>query len=279
MQKQPEYASLRDNVHENCRSNKREEDAFHRRNTHERGNKTSNLKDYNESEGSQLNLKSHRTWQQSNSEDETFTDFSQDDRKTSSSSAGSVSEDDADSKRPFYHSIARPPYLKPKPESSLDEPTKLKSHLDQDESSSLHENPVVEDKPKPRSVRRRNLKPPPGDEGSSKQESMPGLRTMKANDGEPRDEEEKMIDRLLMHFSNKRSPYESNRSKKPELAMPPGRVSSLPPEPLSPAEATKGPARATSLQPEMLSTAGHVHPKLPPDFDEFAARVAAFRGK
>ncbi|PON86405.1 Vacuolar protein sorting-associated protein [Trema orientale] len=273
--KQPEYASLTDNGDERRRSNKREEDALPRRNTEESGNKMSNLSDHTASEG-----KSHRGRVQSSSEDETFTDFSQDERKTSSSSAGSVSEDDADSKRPFYQRLARPPYLKPKPDQSgLDVPTKLNSHVDQVVQSNLQENQVVEDKPKPRSVRRRNLKPPPGYESSSKQEPRPGLRTINANDSDPRDEEEKMIDGLLMHFSNKRSPYESNRSKKPELALPPGRLSSLPPEPLSPAVATRAPARAASLEPEILSTAGHVHPKLPPDYDEFAARIAALRGK
>lgn len=281
LQKQPEYASVNDNVGEKYKSNKREEDAYSRRNTHERGNKMSNLKDCNaSSEGSELNLKPHRGRVQSSSEDETVTDFSQDESKTSSSSA-SVSEDDADSKKPFYYRLVPPPYLKPKPQSSLDhEPKKLNSHVGQEEASTtLHENPVVEDKPKPRSVRQRNLKPPPGYDSSSKQEPRPGLRTMKGDDKDPKDDEEKMIDGLLMHLSNKRSPYESNRSKKPELATPPGRVSSLPTEPSSPAEASKGPARATSFQPEMLSKSGHVHPKLPPDFDEFTARIAALRGK
>ncbi|XP_062089376.1 uncharacterized protein LOC133795921 isoform X2 [Humulus lupulus] len=240
--KQPEYVSTRSNVNGYHGSNRREEEAFSRRNTHERGNKMSNIKDHHTSERSELNLKSR--YVQSSSEDETFTDFSHDERKTSSSSAGSVSEDDTDGKRPFYYRLARPPYLKPKSESSLDEPTKLNSPVQQEEASTPHE-----DKPKPRSVRRRNLKPPPGHESSSRQES------------------------------DKNPPYESNKNKRPELAMPPGRVSSLPAVPSSLAQASIGPARATSFQPDMKSSAAHVHPKLPPDYDEFAARIAALRGK
>lgn len=225
---------------------------------------------------------------QSSSEDETITDFSQNELKTSSSSTGSVSEDDADSKRPFYHKLIRPPYLRPKPERSVEEPPKPNAHFDQVEANDLHDDPVEEDKPKPRSVRQRNLKPPPGyneNSGGTKQEGRRALRVM--NYGDSRDEEEKMIDGLLMHYSNKRSPHEygesntskSNRSRKPGLATPPGRVSSLPPEPTSAQVPQRGHARAVSLQPEMLSTAGHVHPKLPADYDELAARIAALRGK
>ncbi|KAM6585816.1 hypothetical protein CsatB_012818 [Cannabis sativa] len=213
----PPPIKTRSNVNEYHGSNQRKEEAFPKR--------------------SELSFKSRHSNVQSSSEEDTFTDFSQDERKTSSSSAGSVSEDDTDGKKPFFYRLARPPYLKPK----SDEPTtKLNNPVQQEEASSPHVNTaVVEDKPKPRSVRRRNLKPPPGHETSK----------------------------------------ESNMNKRPELAMPPGRVSSLPAEPSSPGEAHMGPARATSFQPDMMSSTAHVHPKLPPDYEEFAARIAALRGK
>lgn len=191
----------------------------------------SNIKDHHASERSELNLKSR--YVESSSEDETFTE-------TSPSSAANVSEDNTDGKRPLFNRLARPPYLKPKAESRLDEPTKLNSPVQQEEASSPHE-----DKPKPRSVRRRNLKPPPGHENSTRHE--------------PSDE--------------------SNKNKRAELAMPPGRVSSLPAEPSSHSQASTGPARATSFQPNMMSSAARVHPKLPLDYDELAARIAAFGGK
>lgn len=122
-----------------------------------------------------------------------------------------------------------------------------------------------EDKPKPRSVRRRTFKPPQG------------------RDADESDDEERRMDGLLMHYSNKRSPYESGQPKanpkpsshqstEPELAAnPPARASSMPPETTSATEPKYVHARANSLQ-----TAGHVHPKLP-EYDELAARFAALR--
>lgn len=293
VQNQSKYASLGNNDDESYRShNQNKEAAFARRNAQEPVNKPSNMKNYAASEETKVDLISRHSKNvsrdryklQSSSEDETITDFSKDSRKTSSSSAGS--EDDPDSIKPSYHKVIRPPYLKLKPERSLAEPPKLNGHFDQEEANNLQDDPGEENKQKPRSVRQRNLKPPPGYNGNSsgaKQETRRSLRNMNNND--PRDEEEKKIDGLLMHYSNKKSPYqhgESNTSRhnrsKTELANPPGRVSSFPLDPTSPA-ATRGPQRATSLQPETLSGANHVHPKLPADYDDLAARIAALRGK
>ena len=266
------------------------EDGFARRRDAEeqqQGNRASNARHYNAaSEASETDGGARRGMGRyygakpqlhpSSSEDEssssTVTDFSQDDRKTSSSSAGSVSEDDtvdssssSGNRRPFQGRIRPPPYLKPKPEKNRFEEER---EQEQEEDS----------KPKPRSVRRRNdrdakLPPPPGHDY---------LRRRGAS------EEEKAIDGLLLHYSNKRSPREAAaatgepnaryiRGRRPELAPPPGRAASLPPEAtVSAAEAaeSRGPVRAASFQPD-----GHTHPKLPGDYDELAARIAALRGK
>ncbi|XP_008228522.1 PREDICTED: uncharacterized protein LOC103327924 [Prunus mume] len=221
---------------------------------------------------------SHRTKNTASvgSEDETTTDVSQDAPKYCSSSVGSTSGDEADNKTPFYSKFAPPPYYKPKPErkeSSFEEPTKLNSHVETDHHNDVS---VGEDDPKPRSVRRKNLKPPPGRENLDR--------------NDPRDEEERVLDGLLMHYSKKQSPYESkqmkgnlsqvdndagesaNRSRRSQRDAPSARASSLPPEPTSPIEAPKRHDRTNSLQPD-----AHVHPKLP-EYDELAARIAALRG-
>lgn len=253
------------------------------------------------------------------SEDEMTTDLSQDSRKNSSSSVGSVSEDDVDNKKPFhYKHIPPPPYLKTKSdknESSSAEPTKFKGHVDKEAAQHI-DDPVVEDKPKPRSVRSRNLKPPPGRSnvgssesdgdtrvdlrGTKQEDARRSSRTMHSDDRAPRNEEERIVDDLLIHYSKKKSPYESGKTKtdlkpppsqrdcdhgksrrnriKSDLEELPARAASLPPEPTTSTTATKRHVRAASLQPEMLSMAGHVHPNLP-DCDELAARLAALRGR
>lgn len=190
----------------------------------------------------------------SSSEDEMTTDLS----KNSSSSVGSVSEDEAEIKRPLSYKFLTPPYhikKADKKESSPVEPGKFKSHVDEEEARCVNE-PVIEDKPKPKSVRRRNLKPPPGydvteiDSSGKKQEDA-----RQESDGE----------------------YRRRNRTTSDLDAPLARAASTPLE-LTSNESTKRHVRASSLQSEMLSTAGHVHPKLP-EYDELAARVAALRGR
>ncbi|KAJ7951793.1 putative Regulator of Vps4 activity in the MVB pathway protein [Quillaja saponaria] len=167
---------------------------------------------------------------QSSSEDETSTDMSsQDGPKTSS--VGSVSEDEVDNKKAFYYRFIPPPYLKSKPdknESNLEKPTKS-APLAERESNQDHNEPVVEDKPKPRSVRRRNLKPPPGfgnfgnsegggdakenSSGAKSEDAKQRRQTLYSDDSDSRDEEERIMDGLLMHYSKKPSPYESGKAK------------------------------------------------------------------
>ncbi|KAI4381926.1 hypothetical protein MLD38_007944 [Melastoma candidum] len=134
--------------------------------------------------------------------------------------------------------------------------------------------------PRPKSVRHRKLKLPPGHE--SRHNSRP--REV--------DEEEKVIDRLLLHYSKKQSSYEMDKVKgslKPPHFRAQGRkeaerpaavrASSMRLEPVTATNATetsKGHCRSASLPPEML--AGHVHPNLP-NYNELAERLAVLRGK
>ncbi|PUZ59386.1 hypothetical protein GQ55_4G037000 [Panicum hallii var. hallii] len=98
------------------------------------------------------------------------------------------------------------------------------------------------------------------------------------------DEEERMMDKLLMHYSKKGLDQTNKADNDPEAQIdsqkklslhPPGRAISLPPESIGPGEEVKVPARSTSLQPDAPRSV-RVHPKMP-DFDELAARVNALR--
>ncbi|KAG0515789.1 hypothetical protein BDA96_10G307900 [Sorghum bicolor] len=94
------------------------------------------------------------------------------------------------------------------------------------------------------------------------------------------DEEDRMMDKLLMHYSKKKGSDPTNNEGHIDAVQkvslhPPGRAISLPPESVGPGEDAKVPARSTSLQPDGPKSA-HVHPKMP-DFDELAARVKALR--
>ncbi|KAH6817454.1 Regulator of Vps4 activity in the MVB pathway protein [Perilla frutescens var. frutescens] len=128
-------------------------------------------------------------------------------------------------------------------------------------------------------------------------------KVLKFFDGgrDQRDEEEKMMDRLLKHYSRKKGSIKNGRSEaelKPtsqhatmdssskvknflqesRWSDTPIRTSSLRVEPTSPTDTSKKHSRAASFHPDLLNGNAHVHPKLP-DYDEFVARLAAFRGK
>lgn len=112
------------------------------------------------------------------------------------------------------------------------------------------------------------------------------------NDVDCGEDEERVMDQLLVHYSRKsvdkgtsmtrtrgvvehesnvRVHYEKTDTLRPQ------RAASFPVEPVSPAEAVKIPARAASLQPEILSPGGGcVHPRLP-DYDDLAARFRAMK--
>lgn len=131
-------------------------------------------------------------------------------------------------------------------------------------------------------------------------ESRKGLQIVFDDDHYQKDEEEKVIDKLLLHYSKKPSPSDPGKprretknrtndaSKSPVHKAEVGtnmdedltprrgtsRSMSFPPRQVTQPEPPKVFARAASLQPEV--PAKHVHPKLP-DYDDLAAKIAALR--
>ncbi|CAM0909534.1 unnamed protein product [Alopecurus aequalis] len=113
-------------------------------------------------------------------------------------------------------------------------------------------------------------------------------RNKNVQGGDP-DEEERMMDKLLMHYSKKglhmdetktttgtsrTSNYDGSQQCQEKGSLHhPGRTVSLPPESVSTGETAHVPARSTSLRSNCPGTV-HVHPKMP-DFEELAARVIA----
>uniref|UniRef100_A0A5B7AKB1 Putative cyclin-dependent kinase 12 isoform X2 n=1 Tax=Davidia involucrata TaxID=16924 RepID=A0A5B7AKB1_DAVIN len=176
--------------------------------------------------------------------------------------------------------------------------------------------------PKPRSIRRKHSKPSSShddlgnfeDAGAVKRSSSSrrtensrrGLQILFDDEHYHKDEEEKMIDKLLLHYSKKPSNCEPGKVRRkpkphpshqivadavgsmqhrsgdggpdvePEMVPPPTRSVSLPHEQIAPSETKKVFARAISFQPD--NQAPHVHPKLP-DYDDLAARFAALKGR
>jgi hypothetical protein len=103
-----------------------------------------------------------------------------------------------------------------------------------------------------------------------------GQRRHKSRGHGDLDEEERMMDKLLMHYSKKGLDATNKADNEQKISLhTPGRAISLPPEPIGPGEEVKIPARSTSLQPDGPRVV-RVHPKMP-DFDELAARVNALR--
>ncbi|OUZ99933.1 protein of unknown function DUF292 [Macleaya cordata] len=259
--------------------------------------------------------------------------------------------EEAERAKPHYKGMVPPPYVRPNggkygtrnvnsdSEKTPEDPPVYKRDLNDrserthnerqefgparvnhvDENEYRHHDDLVSNrmpKPKPTSVRRRHLKPPPGYENTTGTEGDEVVRRNQSgrSRGDPRlglqqaldedlndvkDEEEKMMDQLLMHYSKKPSKFEPGRVKAglnsntpplrreaserhqsrnsvrmKESAHPPTRAASLPLDPavIPTEEAGKAPARANSLQPERV----HVHPKLP-EYDDLAARIASLR--
>ncbi|KAI4329264.1 hypothetical protein L6164_021548 [Bauhinia variegata] len=214
---------------------------------------------------------------ESSSDEETSIDLSsQDGPKTCSSFGDSVSEDEVESKRPSSYGLFPPPYLKPKAnqDKSSSEKTEDSAALPKKEANPC----LVPEKPKPRSVRTRPLKPPPGYDYvppsrtvSAAKQGSSGMDSEKAKHGQQ--ERAKISDeddsdfrsdeaKILDGFLTKQSPARGN---------------SLPSEPVTSTKSLEN-ARANSLEPEMLSAERHVHPKLP-DYDDLAARISALRGR
>ncbi|KAK2645699.1 hypothetical protein Ddye_020903 [Dipteronia dyeriana] len=170
--------------------------------------------------------------------------------------------------------------------------------------------------PKPRSVRRRHGKAPSshdgvvniGDVGVVKRksrgkrryDSKRGLQLVVDDECYKNNEDERIIDKLLLHYSKKPSTFEEGMVRRKsksrhagespqnlridgsdemsEMVPPPSRSISLPHEQATSSETTKVFARAASFQPDRSNAARHVHPKLP-DYDDLAARFAALKGR
>lgn len=178
-----------------------------------------------------------------------------------------------------YRSIL-PPYTKPKVsknETSLavpiaspgrEEKTGIKKndHIDHREEENHQGESVNKPKPVPKSVRRRRSTNTSG----KKQEG-----------DDKRDEEEKIMDKLLKHYRSKPSkepgPVEDPASIKPKhIDGVRARTNSFPGEATTSTtstEDTKGHARAASFHHDAVDG-----PKLL-DYDNFVARLAALRGK
>ncbi|KAL5056927.1 hypothetical protein RYX36_028531 [Vicia faba] len=203
-----------------------------------------------------MNPKIDDVWwsvQRSSESETTMTDSSssQDEQKACSSSLENASDKEeraAEIKKPFRSKFAPPPpYIRE---------YKLESDLKKTSESATAE------KPKARSVRRRPLKPPPN-ENTVKDFSKTGGGF-----------EEKMVDELLMHYSEKQGPYEYGKvqNKRP--------VKWISQKEITMVETLQGRGRSASLVPEMLrtttTTTKHVHPSLP-EYEDLSARLAALR--
>ncbi|KAA8541811.1 hypothetical protein F0562_022963 [Nyssa sinensis] len=201
-----------------------------------------------------------------------------------------------ENKMPFYHRLIPPPYIKQKDsknEISLEVPpagsggegagqTKLNGHIVGEDNNSSQDNSAREAKPKPRSVRRRGLKPPPGhnDTGSDASNGVMKMNSngMKEEDAKQLHNEQGKVEETLKPPPLRQVVDTSNAMMEKSNDGHPARATSFPLEPTSPTEATKGHARASSFQPDMSNANSHVHPKLP-DYDDFMARFAALKGK
>ncbi|XVE52100.1 hypothetical protein DITRI_Ditri02bG0094200 [Diplodiscus trichospermus] len=323
-QNEDRQKSLNDADGDGCKSYRSKNDAFQKSNNHDddKNRLIGNMNEYSRPKIKETNLTSRG--RKEDTDDKNKLHFSssgsevtdQDVPKTSSTSVQSVSEDGMENGKPFYHIFTPPPYVRPslgKEKGSTEEPTTPSDNTDIEKKSKWN-NSAGEGKPKPRSVRRRPLKPPPGREGLTNfgndgaasisispttvnhNQVRKDLASIQMEESNQRDEEEKKIDGLLMHYSQKKSPceWESNwkanltpppgrkltdedtrqgsniQSAKSDLSSPPGRAAT------SPTETEIRHTRASSFQPAIF--AGHVHPKLP-EYEDLPTRLAALRRK
>ncbi|KAI5594005.1 hypothetical protein POPTR_003G054601v4 [Populus trichocarpa] len=244
---------------------KNKDDACTKRDSHDLANKVHDKREHTFQERDDERIFTYRGRQnasdekyklQSSSEDEVFSvsrrdSTDQDSLLASSSSVGSVSEDEVDSKKPIPYRFIPPPYRR----TTIEKESKIEETLQPNDKIAAEEanhpdDSIKETKPKPRSVRSRPLKPQPGHEnfgsierplkppsgrervGSISDESARtkssamkqeeprrGSRILKTDDDE-RDEEEKVKDGLLMHYGKKDSPHEPSKSS-PCIKPPP----------------------------------------------------------
>eukprot|EP00258_Populus_trichocarpa_P037859 XP_024453878.1 uncharacterized protein LOC112326991 [Populus trichocarpa] len=283
---------------------KNKDDACTKRDSHDLGTKVHDKREHTFQERDDERIFTYRGRKnvsdenyklQSSSEDELLSvsrrdSTDQDSLLASSSSVGSVSEDEVDGKKPIPYRFIPPPYRRTiiEKESKIEETPQPNDKIAVEEANNADDS-IKETKPKPRSVRRRPLKPQPGHEnfgsierplkpppgrervGSiesdesartksstmKQEEPRRGSRILKTDDDDERDEDDAAKTSRL-------------RSVISELTLPTGRTSSL-------REAgTTRLGRAVSAEPDIMT--GRVHPNLP-DYDELAARIAALKGR
>ncbi|XP_022721424.1 uncharacterized protein LOC111278927 isoform X2 [Durio zibethinus] len=277
-------------------------------------NELTNMHEYRRPKRNETDLTSHGRKEDTDDKDKLHSSSEsevtdQDIPKTSSTSVESVSEDGVENWKPFNYRFIPPPYVRSslgKERSSLLEPTTPSGNTDNEKNNKTNDS-AGESKPKPRSVRRRPLKPPPGREGLSSfgndgaasisptavhhKEARKGLASLQMEESDQRDEEEKTMDGRLMHYSQKKSLYEWVSKWKANLAPPSGRQTaedtkggssfqSTKSDPSSPGGAATSPTEkarrhtgASSFQADIF--ARHVHPKLP-EYDDLEA-IVCFR--
>ncbi|MBA0567971.1 hypothetical protein Golob_005499 [Gossypium lobatum] len=203
-------------------------------------------------------------------------------------------------------------------------PVRVNSH-DRDREKDYYYNHDASDAPVPRrrSSRRRHSKSTSGltevdnaeDTESARRkhrsrkrdDSKRGLQILFDDEQHKDNEEERIIDKLLIHYSKKppsgeegkirrksksrhahhmgsdvgEAPQKSSRDTSDDMSETisrPARSISLPPAQTAESKGTKVYARASSFESDRLSAAQHVHPKLP-DYDNLAAHFAAMKGR
>lgn len=179
-----------------------------------------------------------------------------------------VPEEESDDKKPHHYRSILPPYIKSG--ASLTNNTSDASPTSSTGEENCKDDTADKTNNKPRSARTRR-----------------GTKVTTGYDKEPRDEEEKVMDRILMYLSRKKFQNSVNKPKEAAVDSPSkvsrlrsreNRSTSLPAEreQTSPMEPSRGHIRANSFQPDMLGPNRHVHPKLP-DYDDFVARLVSLR--
>lgn len=145
--------------------------------------------------------------------------------KACSSLIESVSEYEAEVKRPFSYKFVSPPYVKEKLNKgggNLNKTTEYQALPLKKESNHDIDEPHVPKKPIPRSVRQRPLKSPPSYNNSvsypktggsakvhlSEKESNKAKQHQQTR-GDSNDDEERMMDKLLMHYSKKQLTHDN----------------------------------------------------------------------
>ncbi|KAE8736126.1 Detected protein of unknown function [Hibiscus syriacus] len=313
-QQKSSYAAAAADKHNSYTSKK---DTFEKSNNQNYKNGLSNVHENMRPKGNKTNFTSHGGMEytddklklNSSSEGE----VTDQDIPKSSSLDGSVSEDGIENRKPFFYRFIPPPYVRPslgKEKSITEEPmapsdnTNVKNNNWNDSLGGSKPGPL-----KPQSCRK-------GLKGFGKDGAANiSLKSKQTEEGDKRDEEEKKMDELLMHYSKKKSPYEwlskwktafrappkiqesDNTSK--GLAPPPRRQDSDNTSKGPGLQSTKScpsalPAGIANFSKEAMSSieragrhtrassyqphmlAGHVHPKLP-EYDDLASNLAALR--